>query len=165
MPCAPLASFAHTQRRAVQAQARAQAERRAALSTATAAAPPSPAAPCGPLQATLTCVLPGLYEVTFGFYGRKKPVAQLMVNGEPTLLAANKAGNMAHSPSSGAWRRREGAGCRSRGAVRRRRPPAASHAHLQQQPARPAQLAQLAQPALADGAAPPPAPPPALQAS
>jgi hypothetical protein len=67
-----------------------------------------------PAQATITCALPGLYEVCFGFYGRKKPVAQLMVNGEPTLLAANKSGNTAHSPSSGGGHSEGQGGARAR---------------------------------------------------
>ncbi|KAJ1480314.1 hypothetical protein T484DRAFT_1811245, partial [Baffinella frigidus] len=31
----------------------------------------------------VTCVTPGLYEVHFGFYSRKRPVVKVHVNGEP----------------------------------------------------------------------------------
>lgn len=33
-------------------------------------------------------VSPGLYEVTFGFYSKKKPTVQLLVNGEPCFNSA-----------------------------------------------------------------------------
>ena len=34
---------------------------------------------------TITTTAPGLYEVTFGFFTRKKPAVQLLVNGEPVV--------------------------------------------------------------------------------
>eukprot|EP00002_Diphylleia_rotans_P027807 TRINITY_DN5591_c0_g1_i3.p1 TRINITY_DN5591_c0_g1~~TRINITY_DN5591_c0_g1_i3.p1 ORF type:complete len:766 (-),score=198.43 TRINITY_DN5591_c0_g1_i3:503-2800(-) len=35
--------------------------------------------------------LAGLYEITFGFYSRKKPIIQLLVNGEPIMSSVNSA--------------------------------------------------------------------------
>ena len=43
-------------------------------------------------RATITCTAPGLYEVTFGFYTRRKPTVQLLVNGarlRPPFLASH----------------------------------------------------------------------------
>ena len=37
----------------------------------------------------IVTVAPGLYEVNFGFFVRKKPAIQLLVNGEPVLAAVN----------------------------------------------------------------------------
>lgn len=34
-------------------------------------------------------VAPGLYEITFGFYSKKKPTIQLLVNGEPCINSAS----------------------------------------------------------------------------
>jgi hypothetical protein len=36
-------------------------------------------------KTSILCVAPGLYEVNFGFYSRRPPVVQLLVNGEPVL--------------------------------------------------------------------------------
>jgi len=38
-------------------------------------------------KASITCTAPGLYEVTFGFFTRRKPAVQLLINGEPVLSA------------------------------------------------------------------------------
>jgi hypothetical protein len=42
---------------------------------------------------------PGLYEVTFGFFVRKKPAIQLLVNGEPVMAAVNSASYVLHHSS------------------------------------------------------------------
>lgn len=42
---------------------------------------------------------PGLYEVIFGFFARKKPTVQLLVNGEPVLSAVNSASYVVHHSS------------------------------------------------------------------
>lgn len=41
-------------------------------------------------------VSPGLYEITFGFYSKKKPTVQLLVNGETILSAVNNASYVIH---------------------------------------------------------------------
>ncbi|KAL3897007.1 MAG: hypothetical protein SGPRY_013144 [Prymnesium sp.] len=40
---------------------------------------------------SISCTAPGLYEVTFGFFTRKKPAVQLLINGEPVISAINSA--------------------------------------------------------------------------
>ena len=40
-------------------------------------------------KASITCTAPGLYEVTFGFFTRRKPAVQLLINGEPVLSAVS----------------------------------------------------------------------------
>jgi hypothetical protein len=50
-------------------------------------------------KATITTVVPGLYEVTFGFFSRKKPTVQLLVNGEPVLSAVNSSSYVIHHSS------------------------------------------------------------------
>lgn len=47
----------------------------------------------------ITCTAPGLYEVTFGFFTRKKPAVQLLVNGEPVVSAVNSASYAVHHSS------------------------------------------------------------------
>jgi hypothetical protein len=42
---------------------------------------------------------PGLYEVTFGFFARKKPAVRLLVDGEPVLAAVNSASYVTHHSS------------------------------------------------------------------
>ena len=42
---------------------------------------------------------PGLYEVTLGFFVRKKPAIQLLVNGEPVMAAVNSASYVLHHSS------------------------------------------------------------------
>ena len=42
---------------------------------------------------------PGLYEVTFGFFARKKPAVRLLVDGEPVLAAGNSASYVTHHSS------------------------------------------------------------------
>ncbi|OMJ94659.1 hypothetical protein SteCoe_2157 [Stentor coeruleus] len=44
-------------------------------------------------------VSPGLYEITFGFYCKKKPTVQLLVNGETILSAVNNASYVIHHSS------------------------------------------------------------------
>ena len=46
-------------------------------------------------------VAAGLYEVAFGFFARKKPNAQLLVNGEPVLTATSSTG-VVHATRKGA---------------------------------------------------------------
>jgi len=48
---------------------------------------------------SITCTAPGLYEVTFGFFTRKKPSVQLLVNGEPVVSAINSASYAVHHSS------------------------------------------------------------------
>ena len=50
-------------------------------------------------RCAITTVAPGLYEVTFGFFTRKKPQVQLLVNGEPVLSAVNSASYAVHHSS------------------------------------------------------------------
>lgn len=50
-------------------------------------------------RASIMCVAPGLYEVTFGFFSRKKPQVQLLVNGEPVLSSVNSASYAVHHSS------------------------------------------------------------------
>ena len=50
-------------------------------------------------KCAITTVAPGLYEVTFGFFTRKKPSVQLLVNGEPVLSAVNSASYAVHHSS------------------------------------------------------------------
>jgi len=50
-------------------------------------------------RSSVTCVAPGLYEVSFGFFSRKKPTVQLLVNGEPVLSAVNSASYAVHHSS------------------------------------------------------------------
>ena len=40
-------------------------------------------------RVNLTCVAPGLYEVTLGFFTKRRPSIQVLVNGEPVLSAVN----------------------------------------------------------------------------
>jgi len=50
----------------------------------------------------VTTALPGLYHLSFGFFARKRPVVQVMVNGEPVLTAAGPASsNLVHHASAG----------------------------------------------------------------
>lgn len=50
-------------------------------------------------RCAITTTAPGLYEVTFGFFTRKKPSVQLLVNGEPVLSAINSASYAVHHSS------------------------------------------------------------------
>jgi len=50
-------------------------------------------------KASITCTAPGLYEVTFGFFTRRKPAVQLLINGEPVLSAVNSATYAVHHSS------------------------------------------------------------------
>ena len=43
--------------------------------------------------------VPGLYEVTFGFFARRKPAIRLLVDGEPVLAAVNSASYVTHHSS------------------------------------------------------------------
>ena len=52
-----------------------------------------------PDRAAIHTVAPGLYEVTFGFFTKKKPAVQLLVNGEPVLAAVNSASYVLHHSS------------------------------------------------------------------
>ena len=47
----------------------------------------------------IVTVAPGLYEVNFGFFVRKNPAIQLLVNGEPVLAAVNSASYVLHHSS------------------------------------------------------------------
>lgn len=38
---------------------------------------------------TILVVAPGLYEITLGFYAKKKPKVDVLVNGEPIIGAVN----------------------------------------------------------------------------
>ncbi|CAI2385185.1 unnamed protein product [Moneuplotes crassus] len=50
-------------------------------------------------KANIMTVAPGLYEITFGFFSKKKPTVQLLVNGEPCLSAVNNASYVIHHSS------------------------------------------------------------------
>lgn len=47
----------------------------------------------------IVVVAPGLYEINFGFYCKKKPTVQLLVNGEIILSAVNNASYVIHHSS------------------------------------------------------------------
>ena len=44
-------------------------------------------------------VVPGLYEISFGFYSGKKPTVQVLVNGETILSAVNSSSYVIHHSS------------------------------------------------------------------
>jgi hypothetical protein len=44
-------------------------------------------------------IAPGLYEIVFGFFAKKKPTVQLLVNGETCLSAVNSASYVIHHSS------------------------------------------------------------------
>jgi hypothetical protein len=50
-------------------------------------------------KSCIVTVAPGLYEVNFGFFVRKKPAIQILVNGEPVLAAVNSASYVLHHSS------------------------------------------------------------------
>mmetsp|Transcript_2104 Transcript_2104/g.6253 ORF Transcript_2104/g.6253 Transcript_2104/m.6253 type:complete len:243 (-) Transcript_2104:202-930(-) len=50
-------------------------------------------------RSSILVVVPGLYEVTFGFFSRRKPTVQLLVDGEPVLAAVNSASYSLHQSS------------------------------------------------------------------
>jgi len=50
-------------------------------------------------KTSVLTVAPGLYEITFGFFAKKKPTVQLLVNGEPILSAVNTASYVIHHSS------------------------------------------------------------------
>lgn len=50
-------------------------------------------------KVNLLVVCPGLYEITFGFFTRKKPTVQLHVNGEPVMSAVNSSSYVLHHSS------------------------------------------------------------------
>ncbi|KAL0241566.1 hypothetical protein GEMRC1_006801 [Eukaryota sp. GEM-RC1] len=50
-------------------------------------------------KVTICAALPGLYEITFGFFANKKPTVQLLVNGEPVLSAINSSSYVLHHSS------------------------------------------------------------------
>lgn len=52
-----------------------------------------------PEASNIIVVTPGLYEITFGFYCKKKPTVQLLVNGETILSAVNNASYVIHHSS------------------------------------------------------------------
>ncbi|CAG9464890.1 unnamed protein product [Pedinophyceae sp. YPF-701] len=49
--------------------------------------------------ACIVAVVPGLYEVSFGFYAPRKPRVQLLVNGAPVLAAVNSSSYVVHHSS------------------------------------------------------------------
>ena len=50
-------------------------------------------------KSNIMTVAPGLYEIMFGFFSKKKPTVQLLVNGEPCLSAINSASYVIHHSS------------------------------------------------------------------
>lgn len=50
-------------------------------------------------RVNIIVVQPGLYEICFGFYAKKKPTVQLHINGEPVLSAINSASYVVHHSS------------------------------------------------------------------
>ena len=52
-----------------------------------------------PEASAILVVAPGLYEIIFGFYCKKKPTVQLLVNGETVLSAVNNASYVIHHSS------------------------------------------------------------------
>jgi hypothetical protein len=51
------------------------------------------------VQANIITTAPGLYELTFGIFAKKKPTVQVLVNGEPILSAINNAAYVTHHSS------------------------------------------------------------------
>jgi hypothetical protein len=41
------------------------------------------------MQASILIIAPGLYEINFGIFSRKRPAVQVLVNGDPVLSAMN----------------------------------------------------------------------------
>jgi len=61
-------------------------------------------------RVNIIVVQPGLYEVAFGFYGKKQPTIQLHVNGEPILSAGvNGPSNVVYNKASKRLRQKAGA--------------------------------------------------------
>ncbi|MEW5309245.1 MAG: hypothetical protein WDW38_001144 [Sanguina aurantia] len=53
-------------------------------------------------RTSITATVPGLYELSFGFYSKRKPVVQVLVNGEITITAVGSSTHSLHtSPGSG----------------------------------------------------------------
>jgi len=50
-------------------------------------------------KTTITVMTPGLYEINFGFYARKKPSVELLVNGKVVTSAVNTASYVLHHSS------------------------------------------------------------------
>ena len=50
-------------------------------------------------KTVIVTAAPGLYEVTFGFFTKRKPQVQLLVNGEPVLSAVNSSSYAVHHSS------------------------------------------------------------------
>ena len=51
---------------------------------------------------TIGVAAPGLYEINFCFFTKKKPVLQLLVNGEAVIESNNVSSYIAHR-ASGSW--------------------------------------------------------------
>jgi hypothetical protein len=51
------------------------------------------------MQASIITIAPGLYEITFGIFAKKKPTVQVLVNGEPVLSAINSSSYVTHHSS------------------------------------------------------------------
>ncbi|KAL4493978.1 hypothetical protein ABPG72_021995 [Tetrahymena utriculariae] len=50
-------------------------------------------------KTSILVVAPGLYEVTLGFFAKKKPTIQILINGEPIMSAVNTASYVMHHSS------------------------------------------------------------------
>jgi hypothetical protein len=50
-------------------------------------------------KVSIVTVAPGLYEIILGFYSRKKPTVQILVNGEPIMSAVNNSSYVIHHSS------------------------------------------------------------------
>ena len=48
---------------------------------------------------SIVTVAPGLYQIILGFYSRKKPTIQVLVNGEPIMSAVNSSSYVVHHSS------------------------------------------------------------------
>lgn len=51
------------------------------------------------MQAAICTIAPGLYEITFGIFAKRKPTVQVLVNGEPVLSAINSSSYVTHHSS------------------------------------------------------------------
>ncbi|GIQ90330.1 hypothetical protein KIPB_013082 [Kipferlia bialata] len=49
-------------------------------------------------RATIEVAQSGLYEVSFGFFGKRRPTIQLVVNGDPVLSAVTAVGPTVYHP-------------------------------------------------------------------
>lgn len=50
-------------------------------------------------KTVVTAAIPGLYEISLGFFSRRRPIVQVLVNGEPVLSVTGTSGTVVHHVS------------------------------------------------------------------